>query len=148
MHPVHFLYAGAEHDEWAEWSVKAVFSLITLRCLIRARVCVPSHRRSYSLILWQPGFRRRTIIRQMWETQSTSERDACCSKALGGDAIKVYFRFSLNMKLPVSSKTGCLLIVLKWKVGDGGTEPFITSRFIQQSCYIVSKSGVVPSVCP
>lgn len=32
------LSATAEHDEWAEWSVKAVFSLITLRCLIRARV--------------------------------------------------------------------------------------------------------------
>lgn len=39
VHTVHFLCARAKHDEWAEWSVKAVFSLITLRCLIRARVC-------------------------------------------------------------------------------------------------------------
>lgn len=34
--------ANVEHDEWAEWSVKAVFSLITIRCLIRARICAPS----------------------------------------------------------------------------------------------------------
>lgn len=78
---VHFLCARAEHDEWAEWSVKAVFSLITLRCLIRARVCALSHRRSWSLVLWQPCFRGTTIIRQMWKTQSTSENGACCRKA-------------------------------------------------------------------
>lgn len=29
------------------------------------------------------------------------------------DGTKVYFRVPLNMKLPVSSKRGCLLIVLK-----------------------------------
>lgn len=64
---------------------------------------------------------------------------------LGIDGTKVYFRVLLK-KLPLCSKPGCLLIVLKLKVANGGTEPALMSRFILPLSYIVSKSGVAVSV--
>lgn len=67
------------------------------------------------------------------------------ARELGIDGTQVYFRVLLK-KLRLCSKRGCLLIVLKLKVANRGTEPALMSRFMLPLSYIVSKSGVAMSV--